>query len=122
MQQASIFDAQTRVLSFGGGVDSSAILLIHLFHKPLGIDRVVFSDTGAEFPETYQNVEYFSNLCAEHGLPFDIVKKGGETITEWCLRLGVVPVMAGGSHVCSKKFKGDVIAKWARDNNITWPV
>lgn len=122
MQQTSIFDAQTRVLSFGGGVDSSAILLIHLFHKSLGIDRVVFSDTGAEFPETYENVEYFRKLCAEHGLPFDVVKKTGETITEWCLRLGVVPVMAGGSHVCSKKFKGDVIAKWARDNNITWPV
>lgn len=122
MDQISIFDSQTRILSFGGGVDSSAILLIHLFHKPLGIDRVVFSDTGAEFPETYENIKYFQALCQEHGIPFDIVRKDGETITEWCLRLGVVPVMAGGSHVCSKKFKGDVIAKWAKDQNISWPV
>ena len=122
MDQISIFDSQTRILSFGGGVDSSAILLIHLFHKPLGIDRVVFSDTGAEFPETYENIKYFQALCQEHGIPFDIVRKDGETITEWCLRLGVVPVMAGGSHVCSKKFKGDVIAKWAKEQNISWPV
>ena len=122
MTQMTIFDAQTTVLSFGGGVDSSAILLIHLFEQDLGIERVVFSDTGAEHPDTYRNVEYFRTLCAEHGLPFDVVSKGGETITEWCVRLGTVPVMPGGSHVCSKKFKGDVIEKWARDNSIAWPV
>lgn len=111
--QMSIFDAQTIILSFGASVDSSAILLIHLFVKDLGIQYVVFADTGAEHPNTYRNVEYFKALCEARGLPFYVVSKGGETITEWCLRLGTVPVMAGGSHVCSKKFKGDVIQKWA---------
>ena len=105
-----------RVLSFGGGVDSSAILLIHLYRQDLDIDHVVFSDTGAESAGTYANVRYFKNLCEQRGIPFSIVSKEGETITQWVTRLGIVPVMIGGSHVCSSKFKGEVIAKWAKKN------
>ena len=122
MQQISMLSNKKIILSFGAGVDSSAILLIHLFIKNLGIDMVVFADTGAEHPDTYRNVKYFQELCAKHGLPFFIVKKEGETITEWCLRLGVLPVIAGGSHICSKKFKGDVIEKWANSQGIDKPV
>ena len=101
-----------KILSFGGGVDSSAILTMHLMEKDLGIDHVVFADTGAESKATYANVEFFKGLCADAGLPFNIVAKDGENITEWVTRLGIVPVMPGGSHVCSKKYKGDVIQKW----------
>jgi len=116
--------SRKRILSFGGGVDSSAILLIHLYHENLMIDHVVFSDTGAESAETYANVRRFQKLCEERDLPFSIVSKEGETITQWVTRLGIVPVMIGGSHVCSAKFKGEVIAKWAKqtypDQEITY--
>lgn len=105
-----------RILSFGGGVDSSAILAYHLFSVDLSIDHVVFADTGAESKATYANVERFRSLCADAGLPFTVVSKDGETITEWVTRLGIVPVMAGGSHVCSKKYKGDVIQAWVGEN------
>jgi len=105
-----------RILSFGGGVDSSAILIHHLMVSDLGIDQVVFADTGAESQATYDNVEFFAELCADAGLPFKVIWKDGETITEWVTRLGIVPVMAGGSHVCSKKYKGDVIAAWVADS------
>ena len=101
-----------KILSFGGGVDSSAILTMHLMEKDLGIEEVIFADTGAESKKTYENVEFFKGLCADAGLPFTIVAKDGENITEWVTRLGIVPVMPGGSHVCSKKYKGDVIQKW----------
>tara|TARA_B100001093_G_scaffold130654_1_gene123205 strand:+ start:905 stop:1777 length:873 start_codon:yes stop_codon:yes gene_type:complete len=101
-----------RVLSFGGGVDSSAILHYHLNYVDLDIDQVVFADTGAESKATYANVQRFKALCDEVGLPFQIVAKDGETITDWVTRLGIVPVMAGASHVCSKKYKGDVIQAW----------
>ena len=107
-----------RILSFGGGVDSSAILAYHLLEADLGIEHVVFADTGAESKATYANIEYFKSLCADAGLPFSIVAKDGENIVEWVTRLGIVPVMPGGSHVCSKKFKGDVIQKWV---NQTFP-
>ena len=105
-----------RVLSFGGGVDSSAILAYHLLESDLGIDHVVFADTGAESKATYENIEYFRGLCAAKDLPFTVVAKDGENIVEWVTRLGIVPVMPGGSHVCSKKFKGDVIQKWVNEN------
>jgi len=107
-----------RVLSFGGGVDSSAILAYHLLEADLGIEHVVFADTGAESKATYANIDFFKGLCADAGLPFTIVAKDGENIVEWVTRLGIVPVMPGGSHVCSKKFKGDVIQKWI---NQTFP-
>ena len=107
-----------RILSFGGGVDSTSILLVHLFEEDLDIDHVVFSDTGAESKGTYANVELIKGLCEDSGLPFTVVRKEGENITEWVTRLGIVPVMAGGSHVCSKKYKGDVIQKWI---NQTYP-
>jgi hypothetical protein len=107
-----------RILSFGGGVDSSAILTYHLLERDLGIDHVIFADTGAESSDTYRNVERFQALCADADLPFTIVRKDGETITEWVTRLGIVPVMPGGAHVCSKKFKGDVIHKYI---NATYP-
>ena len=107
-----------RVLSFGGGVDSSAILAYHLLEADLGIEHVVFADTGAESKATYANIDFFKGLCADAGLPFSIVAKDGENIVEWVTRLGIVPVMPGGSHVCSKKYKGDVIQKWI---NQTFP-
>jgi PP-loop superfamily ATP-utilizing enzyme len=104
-----------RILSFGGGVDSSAIILHHIHKEDLGIDHIVFADTGAESQGTYLNILNFHLICKEHGIPFSIVRRKGENITEWVTRLGIVPVMAGGSHVCSKKFKGDVIQKWAKE-------
>ncbi len=114
-----------RILSFGGGVDSSAILLTHLMVEDLGIDQVVFADTGAESKGTYNNVAFFQQLCSNQNLPFAIVKHKHETITQWVTKNGTVPVMAGGKHVCSKRFKGDVIAEWvsssfSADTKITY--
>ena len=90
-----------RILSFGGGVDSSAILTHHLFESSLDIDYVIFADTGAESKATYENVEFFKGLCADAGLPFKIVRrtdKNGvptENITEWVTRLRIVT----GKHI-----------------------
>ncbi len=129
----------TTVLSFGGGKDSTCLVAIDLERdrsaELLGItrarldevfpspDRIVFSDTGAEFDETYDNVEKVWQLTGDR---FDLVAKDGETLTELTLRLGNVPVMGGGSHVCSKKFKGEVMARWAKQQfpgeTITWQI
>lgn len=127
------------ILSFGGGVDSTAILAMHLNRDraadQLGITRaaldealphvdgVMFSDTGAEFDHTYGTLDLARTLCEDAGLPFQVVKKNGESITELMIRLGTVPVMAGGSHVCSMRFKGDVLAAEARatyGEGFTW--
>ena len=125
------------ILSFGGGVDSSTLIAIDLNRDGaaslLGItrnqldkafpsiDRVVFSDTGAESDATYDNIIKTRKILALSGKTLTVVKREGENITEWCLRLGIIPVMPGGSHVCSMKFKGEVMKKWAASENIESP-
>jgi len=41
------------VISFSGGKDSMATLLLMLDHK-IQIDDIIFADTGLEFPEMYK--------------------------------------------------------------------
>ncbi|NKB55102.1 MAG: hypothetical protein GKS00_02095 [Alphaproteobacteria bacterium] len=118
------------ILAFGGGVDSTALLAIDLDRRAARaalripawrlddafppLDAVVFADPGAEFPATYRNVEHAARRAAAAGLRFDVVAKENETIVDWLLRNGNVPVMPGGPHVCSLKFKGEVMQAWAR--------
>ena len=85
--KASRLDATTRSIwrhdrerqhpsaQLGGGVDSSAVLTYHLLEHDLGIDQVVFADTGAESSATYRNVERFKALGEQAGIPFTIVRK-----------------------------------------------
>lgn len=44
------------IVSFSGGKDSTAMLLMML-EKGLQIDDIVFMDTGVEFPEMYEHIE-----------------------------------------------------------------
>jgi hypothetical protein len=120
-------------LSFGAGVDSSTILAIDL-NRPLAaqllgitlealnaalpaFNEVVFADTGAESAATMANLARFQVAAEAAGKSFLIVKKQPTkrapdvTITDWLMRLGTVPVMGGGKHICSKKWKGEAIEK-----------
>lgn len=129
------------ILSFGGGVDSTALLAIHLNRDEAAaltgrtreeidaalpmFDAVVFSDPGAEFPKTYENVETAAAICADAGLRFETVRKDGENIVEWLERLGNLPLLPGAGHVCSLKFKAEVLHKWAESQyagTITWAI
>ena len=129
------------VLAFGAGVDSTALLTIELNRDKacelIGItrneldekfpkvDAVVFSDTGAEYPETYENIEKASKICLQAGLKFRTVRKDGESMIEWLDRLGNIPLLPSAGHVCSLKFKGEVLNKWAEaeyEGDIRWSI
>ena len=43
------------IVSFSGGKDSTAMLLMML-QKNMPIDEIVFCDTGMEFPEMYDHI------------------------------------------------------------------
>jgi hypothetical protein len=123
------------ILSYGGGVDSTALVVIDAnrdqVSEYLGIerseldsafppfDKAVFADTGAEFAVTYKIIDRVAELLGDR---LCVTRKAGETIFEWCKRLGTVPVLPGGSHICSMKFKGDVLAAWAKAEGIMQPV
>ena len=44
------------VVSFSGGKDSTALLLM-MIEKGIPIDDIVFCDTGAEFPQMYEHIK-----------------------------------------------------------------
>lgn len=49
---------ETYIVSYSGGKDSTAMALWALEHLPRRKLRFVFSDTGAEWPETYAYLDY----------------------------------------------------------------
>lgn len=61
-------------LSFGAGVQTTALLIL-VAQGQVKADAVIFADTGAEHPETYEYIEkYDKPLCEEIGIPFLTVK------------------------------------------------
>ena len=76
------------IVAYGGGTDSTAMIIECVNHGER-IDYILFADTGAEKPHTYEYVKRFSQWCISHGLPEIItVRKlgNGETLEEECLR------------------------------------
>ena len=63
-----------RVVSYGGGVDSTA-MIIRMLERKEKIDLIVFADTGAEWPETYNYIWMFRGwLLQHHGLVMSLVQ------------------------------------------------
>lgn len=64
------------ILSFGAGQDSTAILYKLVYDPQFakkylnGELHIVMSDTGNEFPETYQHLVQIASFCDTHGIPF----------------------------------------------------
>ena len=79
------------ILSFGGGVNTVALMLLLLeSHAPL--DEAVFADTGGEVPETYECVEWAKGYLADHGIPFQIVSNvNGHSLYGTAWRRRVIP-------------------------------
>lgn len=105
-------------VNFGGGVNSTALLL---FCWDFGIrpDWVVFSDTGSERPETYENVERVKAWCNRVGFPFDTtswIRRDGsfESVHANALRTGYLPSKAYGYSGCTYKWKIQPLQKWRK--------
>lgn len=78
------------VLSYGGGVNSVALMILILMEN-LPLDEVVFADTGGEVPETYSYIDVTRKYLQPHGIPFTVVAKKGSTLYETAWRRRVVP-------------------------------
>lgn len=99
------------VLSYGAGTNSTA-MLVGLVERGEPVDRILFSDTGGELPETYDTLQAVSGWCKAHGLPeietVRAVRAGvPEDLESNCLRTGHLPSIAYGYRACSQKFKRD---------------
>lgn len=132
----------TTVASFGGGVNSTA-MLIGMWERGESVDLILFADTGGEKPETYAYLRRFSLWCAEHGFPeirtvVKTTKREGRfrganeelTLERMCLEQNVLPSVAYGFKTCSLKFKREpqeeyleawipAWAAWLRGESVT---
>ncbi len=92
--------ASSRVLSFGGGVQTTALLL----RNPEDYSHVIFADTGSEDAGTYEHIEErVKPFCKEKGLEFVTVKHPELTLEEDMRERQVLPMIA--HRWCTKNFK-----------------
>lgn len=98
------------VVSFGGGTNSTA-MLIGMYEKHIPVDLILFADTGAEKPETYEYIELFSAWLEMHFMPpitvVENVDCNGDrfTLEQECLKSKSLPSIAYGFKKCSLKHK-----------------
>ncbi len=103
------------IVSFGGGVDSTAIL-VEMARRGEHPDLILFADVGAEAPETYAHIERFSDWLESQGMPrVTVVSRPKNirmrastpytTITGNCVANETLPSEAFGRGACSMKWK-----------------
>lgn len=111
----------TTIVSFGGGVNSTA-MIFGLIERDIRPDAIVFADTGGEKPETYDFVLRFREMLSEkHDMNITVVAYSDKLISplgvdfacgsahtsleDECRNNGTLPSKAFGFGGCSQKWK-----------------
>ena len=101
--------ACARVLSMGGGVQSTACLLRYADEY----DYVVFADPGAEWPHTYEHLEkHIKPFCAEHGIEYVRITSKKGRLEDHCLEKKVIPTRL--RRWCTSDWKVEPMHEWYR--------
>jgi len=100
----------TTILSYGGGVNSTAIIALALLGKMRMPDYIVFSDTGAEYPYTYEYLEYLESK----GIKIIYLVGGIKemTLIEYCEMKSFIPSRM--NRWCTDYWKIQPIKKFAK--------
>lgn len=109
------------IFSYGGGTNSAAILVEMIKRKLPAPDYIIFCDTGAEQPKTYDHIKIMSEYAVSHGYPeirtissHQKSKEGG--IYEMSMRNRKLPAVAYGFKSCSVQFKIEPADKFIKEN------
>lgn len=106
------------VASFGGGVNSTA-MLIGMHERGEKVDLILFADTGGEKPHTYAHVLEMSEWLAANGMPpITTIRSESTTLEADCLKRNALPSVAYGFKTCSQRFKAEPQDKFLRQNGI----
>lgn len=125
MDQLILFPKRPRVLSYGGGLDSFAMLLgaVQRGDKP---DACVFCDVSngidpGEWPGTYKHIrEVAMPLCAREGIEFvwmnttDYPVRDAPSLFGWLKARGQIPV-SGPNRICTIVAKVERFERWMDD-------
>ncbi len=103
-------DARPLVVSFGAGVDSTA-MLVEMKNRGIRPDLIIFADTRAERPATYIHIERMKAWLRRVGFPELVTVKYDPPIAPYkdlegnCLSNQTLPSLAFGMKSCSVKWK-----------------
>ena len=102
------------VLSYGGGVNSTAILALCKLGELPRPDYIVFSDTGAEWPHTYSYLSYIDIELEKIGKYLTYLTGGnkGMTLIEFCQMKSFIPSRM--NRWCTDYWKRSPIMKLAK--------
>src|SRR5436309_7907975 len=98
MQRALTLDSKDNtlstkhVLSYGGGVNSTALMVV-LLREGYPLDEVVFADTGAERPETYNYLRTAQLFLKKHYLTLRVLRSKNGSLLDTCRNRKVIPSM-----------------------------
>jgi len=108
-------------ISFGCGVNSVAMTILLVNEGWRG--PILFADTGTEWPETYEYLDYFNNWLKSKGLEITIV--GGEwridkkvkemSLIEYCEHYRITPFPR--VRWCTKMWKTEPLERWCEAHN-----
>jgi len=135
MNTPAIAHNRPLVVSYGAGVDSTAVL-VAMQQRGIVPDLILFADTGGEKPETYDYLITINAWLISVGFPrltvvkYEPTRAPYTTLEGKCLANEVLPALAYGGHSCSLVFKVDVqnkymkswapaIAAWAAGTKVT---
>ncbi len=101
-------------MSFGAGVQTTALMVTDHF------DEIVFADTGAEWPETYEYLEKIVlPYVQEHNIKFTVVRgqetlegKLATTLEDYCLQRRITP--SRQHRWCTDRYKIKPIRKYVK--------
>ena len=117
------WERQFVALSFGGGVNSTA-LLCGLWERYGRLPEIVlFADTGGEFLGTYNHVREMRDWVEVRGGRFEIVsnadpegeRHGHKSLEDECHRNKTLPSLAFGFKGCSAKWKRQPMDRFLRE-------
>lgn len=103
------------VVSFGGGVNSTA-MLIGMHERGERPDAILFADTGGEKPATYKHIETMDTWCKANGLPSITRVAESKTLEADCLEREALPGKVYGFGSCSEHFKIRPMRRWLKVN------
>lgn len=92
-----------RILSYGAGVNSTAILVLALQGKIEMPDWIIFSDTGAEWPETYRYMNHLESKEKRIRITYITGGNKKKTLIDFCREKGIIP--SALNRWCSDEWK-----------------
>ncbi len=111
------------VVCYGGGTNSTALLVEMIKRGEPAPHAILFADTGGEKPHTYAYIEMLSTWLTIFSYPpITVVRrnsrgKGTENLYDSCFRLNVLPSVAYGWRTRSQKYKIEPQDKWFKGDN-----